>query len=148
MNRFLVPLMALPLLAAPPAGYVRWSASQLKGVEQKLGGQKTGIEHLKDFGTHSTLVVHREATGDAEQHQTMVDIMLVEDGSGTLVVGGEMEKGRTTGPGEIRGPSIKGGFEQKIAVGDVIHIPADTPHQVKLSSGQKITYFVVKCKAQ
>ena len=148
MKKVFLPLLALPLLAAGPAGYVYWSSSHLKGVEKKLDGQKTGIERLENFGTYSTMVVHREATGEAELHRHTVDVMVVENGSGTLVVGGEMVNGKTTAAGEMRGPSIRGGIQQKLASGDVVNVPANTPHQVQLEPGKQITYFIVKVEAK
>jgi len=68
----------------------------------------------------------------------------VESGGGTLVYGGKLVDGKTTQPNEIRGPSISGGMEMKIAAGDVVTIPAKLPHQVKLDAGKEMTYFVVK----
>jgi hypothetical protein len=60
------------------------------------------------------------------------------------VVGGEVEDGKTTAPGEIRGPSIKGGARHALSPGDIVHIPARTPHQVLVPSGGRFTYFVIK----
>ena len=70
--------------------------------------------------------------------------MVVESGEGTLVYGGAMVDGKTTAPNEIRGASISGGMEKKLAPGDVATVPAKLPHQVKLDPGKQITYFVVK----
>lgn len=148
MKKLLIPLLALPLLAAAPAGFVYWSSSHLSEMAQKLNGQKTGLEKLDNFGTHSAMLVHREGSGEAELHQKQVDVMVVQKGSATLVVGGEMVNGRSTGPGEIRGPSIRGGIQQKIAPGDIVHVPANTPHQVQLAPGHQITYFIIKIDAK
>ena len=51
---------------------------------------------------------------------------------------------RTTAPGEVRGPSVKGGTAQELKAGDVVHIPANTPHQMLVAAGDTVTYFVVK----
>ena len=61
-----------------------------------------------------------------------------------MVYGGTVVEGKTTAPGEIRGSGITGGTEIKMVAGDVIHIPAKIPHQMKLAPGAKVTYFVVK----
>ncbi|HLJ18377.1 MAG TPA: hypothetical protein VKV15_28055 [Bryobacteraceae bacterium] len=148
MKKTLALLLALPLVAAAPAGFVYWSAAGLKSIEQGLAGKKTGIQQLENFGNHSTMMVHREVSGEVELHQKMVDVMMIENGSATLAVGGEVVNGRTTAPGEIRGASINGGIKQKVAVGDIIHIPANTPHQVLLDPGKQISYFVVKVAAK
>ena len=51
---------------------------------------------------------------------------------------------KSTGPGEIKGPSIKGGTRKNVAPGDVVHIPAKMPHQFFLEPGHEITYLAVK----
>ena len=60
--------------------------------------------------------------------------------------GGEMVGGRTTQPHEIRGPSIKGGKEQKLGAGDVVHIAAGVPHQTLVAAGKQFTYFLIKVR--
>ena len=39
---------------------------------------------------------------------------------------------------------MKGGARQDVRPGDVVHIPAGTPHQMLLKDGETVTYFVVK----
>jgi mannose-6-phosphate isomerase-like protein (cupin superfamily) len=90
------------------------------------------------------MVAHREGDGEAEVHETQVDLFVVQSGEATLVVGGEMVGGKTTAPNEIRAPSIKGGFNHALAAGDVVHIPAKIPHQLLVPAGKEFTYFVVK----
>ena len=51
---------------------------------------------------------------------------------------------KTTAPGEMRGPSIRGGTEAKLSAGDVLHIPAKVAHQMILAPGAQVTYFVTK----
>jgi mannose-6-phosphate isomerase-like protein (cupin superfamily) len=52
--------------------------------------------------------------------------------------------GKTTAPNEIRGASISGGTEIKLSAGDIVTIPAKTPHQMKVDPGKQVTYFVAK----
>jgi hypothetical protein len=59
-------------------------------------------------------------------------------------VGGKVVDGKTTGPGEIRGPGIDGGSKHAVAAGDIVHIPAKIPHQLTLDAGKQVTYFVLK----
>jgi len=92
------------------------------------------------------MVAHREGSGEAELHEEFNDISVVQSGSGTLVVGGTIVNGRTTAPGEIRGPSIQGGEKRKLGPGDIVHVPPRTPHQVLLDPGQKLTYVVIKIR--
>jgi mannose-6-phosphate isomerase-like protein (cupin superfamily) len=89
---------------------------------------------------------------DAEQHQGVSDIYLVVGGSGTMVVGGEIEKreyrpangpGTFLLPGEFAGQPIVGGRTYKMTTGDVLNIPPDTPHQAQPGPGG-MTYFLIK----
>jgi hypothetical protein len=61
-----------------------------------------------------------------------------------MVYGGTIVDGKTTEPGEMRGPSIRGGTEVARGAGDVLQIPAKIPHQMKLEPGTQVTYFVTK----
>jgi quercetin dioxygenase-like cupin family protein len=54
----------------------------------------------------------------------------------------------TTKAGEIRGSSIAGGERHNLGVGDIVHIPAGTPHQLLVENGKPFTYFVIKVSAQ
>ena len=140
--------MAGVVMAAEPAGYVRWPGADLKALSKKLGpkmnAQKLATQQLAKFGNHSLMAVHREADGEAEVHETQVDIFIVQGGEAGLVIGGQVAGGKTTAPGEIRGPSIKGGQNTRLGPGDVVHIPAKTAHQVLVEPGKQFTYLIVK----
>ncbi|MBI4875019.1 MAG: hypothetical protein HY822_10350 [Acidobacteria bacterium] len=152
MKRIAMTLLAcgaLPLGAAEPAGFVSWPAAEMRAYGKKLAPkmneQKVATEQLGKFGRHSAMVAYREASGEAEVHETVADIFVVSAGEATLVVGGKVVGGKSTGPGEIRGTSIEGGVKKKLLPGDVAHIPANTPHQVVLAPGAKpFTYMIVK----
>jgi mannose-6-phosphate isomerase-like protein (cupin superfamily) len=91
-------------------------------------------------------LVHREADGSPELHETQVDVMFVQSGSATLVVGGTLLNAETVAPHEKRNGTIQGGTRQKLSTGDVVRVPARTPHQLLLDGAHEITYFVVKIK--
>jgi len=119
--------------AADPAGFVYWP----KGVP-------AGDPKSAKFDNHALSVSHRDKDGVAELHEKQTDIVVVQSGGATLVVGGELVDRKESGPGEIRGTSIRDGVSHKLAAGDVFHIPAGMPHQFFVPAGQQITYFVVK----
>ena len=149
MNIRLIALgLALPLIGAEPAGYQYWSAAQLLGAERalapKMTAQKVASERAGTFGNHYALLLHREGSGQAELHEHQADVMMIQSGSATLVIGGTIAKSRATGRGELRGPSIDGGTKQKIAAGDIIHVPSKTAHQILLDQGQQLNYFTLK----
>ena len=83
------------------------------------------------------------APGESEIHEHDTDIFYVTEGHATFVTGGEIEGGKTTAAGEIRGKSIVGGVERKLQKGDVIVIPAGVPHWFKEVSNPFL-YLIVK----
>ena len=140
---------AVLLIAAEPAGFKHWTAAELKGFDQKLSnGKNVNTQRLADFDKHYTMVAHREGNGEAEWHEHEADFLIAQSGTATLIVGGEMPGSKTTAPGEMRGPSIQGGVRQTLSAGDIVHIPARTPHQMLLDPGARFTYFVIKVQGQ
>jgi mannose-6-phosphate isomerase-like protein (cupin superfamily) len=86
-------------------------------------------------------------------HFKVSEIYHVIDGAATLVTGGTMVNAKARpadalsvrledGPG-ASGTSIQGGVSQKIKAGDVVVIPAGTPHWFSEIEGS-ITYLVVR----
>ena len=51
---------------------------------------------------------------------------------------------KTIKPHEVRGTSIEGGETKQLVPGDVVHIPAKVPHQLKIANGKTFTYLVIK----
>ena len=125
-----------------------WKAVELKSLGPSLAPKVDALhvasQALADFGNYNALVVHREASGEAEWHENAADLMVVQSGEGALTLGGTIEGGYSMAPGEIRGASIDGGESYPVAPGDIINIPAKTPHRMMLAPGGNITYFLVK----
>jgi mannose-6-phosphate isomerase-like protein (cupin superfamily) len=137
---------AFALPAGDPAGFHSWTAAELKGFSKslapKINAQKSASQQLAAVGNYSFMVGHREGTGEAEYHENQADIFVVQTGDATLVYGGSLVDGKSTGQHEMRAPSISGGMEKKLSAGDVVTIPAKMPHQLKVD--REFTYFVVK----
>lgn len=88
---------------------------------------------------------HRDKPGSVEIHEQDADIIYVLAGSATLVTGGQIVGAHTSASGEIRGTEIKGGETRLLSPGDVIIIPAGTPHWFKDVPGP-LNYYVVKAR--
>jgi mannose-6-phosphate isomerase-like protein (cupin superfamily) len=141
-------LAVLPLRAGDPQGFACWTSETLKGFEQKLApkidSKMVANEQLGNYGKHSLMVIHREGSGEAEIHKSVVDIFVIQSGRATLLVGGTVIGAKDTGPGEIRGTAIDGAEKRQLAAGDIVHIPAGMPHQVTVEKNQQLTYVIVK----
>jgi mannose-6-phosphate isomerase-like protein (cupin superfamily) len=99
---------------------------------------------LQKYPHHYTMLAFRTKDGGGEFHQHFADLFYILDGHASLLTGGELVSPSTTAPGEIRSASVKGGTRQELHAGDVVHIPAATPHQMLVAPGETVTYFVVK----
>jgi mannose-6-phosphate isomerase-like protein (cupin superfamily) len=139
---------ATSLLAADPEGFGLWTGALVRNSNQELSAkiddQKFAWQSLGTYGNHLIGISHREGDGSAELHETQTDIMIVDNGEATLVVGGTIVAPKTIKPHEVRGSSIEGGEIKHIGPGDIVHIPANVPHQLKIKSGSKFTYTVIK----
>jgi mannose-6-phosphate isomerase-like protein (cupin superfamily) len=119
-------------------------AAKGKALGQKLDAQKVASEVIATEGNRKFMVAHREGSGVAEWHEKEADVMFISAGNVTMIYGGTIVDGKTTAPGEMRGPSIRSGTEVTLGPGDVLHIPAKVPHQMRLDAGKQVTYFVTK----
>ena len=91
----------------------------------------------------TTSGAHRDKAGQVEVHEKETDIIYITDGEATFVTGGTMVGGKMTKAGQWLGTDIQGGESRHLSKGDVIVIPAGTPHWFKeVPSG--VNYFLVK----
>ena len=90
------------------------------------------------------MLAFRQHNGGGELHQNFADIFFILDGHASVLTGGSLVDQKSSAPGEIRGKSVEGGSRQELKAGDVVHIPAGVPHQMLVSEGDSVTYFVVK----
>jgi mannose-6-phosphate isomerase-like protein (cupin superfamily) len=139
---------ATSLRAADPQGFGLWKGAAVnnyaKELEGKIDDQKFSWQGLGTYDNHLIGISHREGDGSAELHETQTDIMIVHSGNAKLIVGGTMVAPKTVKPHEVRGTSIEGGEEKQLGPGDIIHIPANIPHQLKIAAGTKFNYLVIK----
>jgi mannose-6-phosphate isomerase-like protein (cupin superfamily) len=143
MKTFLMLVPVFMAIAAAPAGYDHWTAEQFKTHKTMKNGLAS--ETLGHWGNHLLLKTHREgSSGQAELHEKQADLIVVQSGQAIIVIGGKIVDGKTTATNEIRGTSIEGGERQALKAGDIVHVPAKTPHQVLLDAGQTLDYVVLK----
>ena len=90
-------------------------------------------------------MLYRDADGLPEQHDNFVDVVIVQSGEGTLLLGGKMIDPKA---GEYLGTGIEGGERHALAPGDLVHIPAKIPHNFLVAKGKHLTYVLVKVPAR
>jgi len=144
-----VVLLVPRMRAAGLEGFAMWRAAELQqreaALSKKVGEDHSARETLAAYKTHRFRLLYRDHDGRPEQHDKIVDVVIVQSGSGTLLLGGKMRdsKGNSTS-GEYLGSGIDGGERHPIGAGDIIHIPAGIPHSFLVPEGGHITYVLVK----
>ena len=100
-------------------------------------------EPLVENGLYKVHASRRETPGMAEVHARDTDIIYVLEGSATIVTGGQVVDGKATATDEIRGRSITGGTERRLAKGDLFIVPNGVPHWFTEVQAPFL-YYVVK----
>jgi mannose-6-phosphate isomerase-like protein (cupin superfamily) len=101
---------------------------------------------LLDHARYKIDAGRREAPGEVEYHEHVVDVMHVVRGNATVLTGGSMVDPREVAPGELRAASVEGAEPHQLAEGDVLAIPNGVAHQFTDVS-DPFLYFVVKVAA-
>lgn len=105
-------------------------------------------ETLADYGDHRFRLLYRDADGFPEEHDRIVDVVMVHSGEGALMMGGTMSgKKGSAATGEYLGSALTGGQLYPLAAGDIVHIPAGIPHSFRIPAGKHITYVLLKFSA-
>jgi len=141
-------LLSAPVSAADPPGFALWRAGDLTAhaaaLSTHVADDHSSRETLADYGGHRFRLLYRDADGNPEQHDAIIDIVLVQSGEGALQLGGTMVGRRATAAGEFVGTRLDGGDQHPLGPGDVVHIPAGVPHSFLVTKGKHITYVLLK----
>lgn len=85
----------------------------------------------------------RVKAGQVEVHDKETDIFYIVDGEAEFVTGGTIIGAKSSRNGQLLGTSIEGGEAHHLGKGDVMIIPAGTPHWFK-EVPRSINYYMVK----
>jgi mannose-6-phosphate isomerase-like protein (cupin superfamily) len=123
---------AEPPPAAPgPGAPAAYLSSQQLSQAMKASIAKGSVPALAQIASTDQYFineVHRTVVTGAAVHPGWTEVHIILAGSGTFVTGGQI---KTSGNMKI----VEGGVSQRVAKGDVIVVPADTPHWYKQIDG-------------
>ena len=115
---------------APTDKTASWTMAEMKAVNQEMAGTKETTHRF--FGEKGYNMEVRRLVGPQPilQHGKKSDFMVIQDGEGTFMSGGELVNGKPGGEdqGDMRGESIRGGVSKVLRPGDVMYVPAGVPH--------------------
>ena len=93
---------------------------------------------------HGLIVLaQRRSAGEVEVHEKTNHVFIIVEGEATFVTAGTLVGSRETAPDQRRASSVQGGQTYHLTKGDVITIPAKTPHWFKEVPTQTIAYYAV-----
>jgi mannose-6-phosphate isomerase-like protein (cupin superfamily) len=118
----------------------------MEGLKAKAAASGSASDTLAKYNNHHTMLAYRTKDGPAEVHNQYADMFYIVRGEATLLTEGALEGPHEDSPGEIRGSAVTGGKTTVLKEGDVVHIPAGTPHQLLITQGHEFLYFVIKVK--
>ena len=93
------------------------------------------------------VLANRREAGPIEYHEHTNHIFIIVDGEGTFIAGGALVGAKETKPGQMTGTSIEGGQTFHLTKGDVITIPAKTPHWWKEISTKTVGYYAINIES-
>jgi mannose-6-phosphate isomerase-like protein (cupin superfamily) len=100
-----------------------------------------GGQIINDHGL--IVIAQRRGAGEVEVHEKTNHVFIIVEGEATFVTGGTLVGAKDTAPGQKRAPNVQGGEVHHLTKGDVITIPAKTPHWFKDVPSKTIAYYAI-----
>jgi len=101
------------------------------GHESRLESSAETIEELPSHRWWALAVI------------AIAQLMVVLDGTGNIVTDGKLVDEKRVNANNLSGSSIAGGVTHEVVKGDMIIIPASTPHQVIPTGGAPIVIMTM-----
>jgi len=129
----MIPYPVLAQEAAHPTKLFASSADVQALVAKARAEHKSGntVEMVVNDEGYPFQLEYRTDTTPPSIHPTHAELIEVIEGSCTLITGGKLVGAKPVAAGAMTGSgtAIEGGSPRKIAKGDYILVPANTPHQ-------------------
>ena len=94
------------------------------------------------------VIAQRVVGRGSEMHDSINHVFIIMDGEAEFITGGKMVNPKVTDPGQTRATGVEGGESHHLTKGEVITIPAKTPHQWKdTSKTGSVGYFAVNLES-
>jgi mannose-6-phosphate isomerase-like protein (cupin superfamily) len=140
--------LLLALFAAFTAGVLVTAAAGVPMRVHYIPQEKVAATMVKggQIISDNGLIVlaNRAMARGSEMHAKTNHVFIIVDGEGTFVTGGTLTNAKEIAAGQTRGDSIEGGNTHHLRKGDVITVPANTPHWWKDTSATgSVGYYAV-----
>ena len=106
------------------------TAMMAKAKSERKPDQPNFIQPIVQLAPYNANLEYRVAgvKAPASVHEREAEMFYVVEGSGTLITGGKLKEEKRTNPENLAGTGIDGGQRRRVAKGDFIMVPENTPH--------------------
>lgn len=121
---------------------------EIMGLIEKAKADRKGdaplvAEPILSMAPYRAQLEYRPATSPAAVHEKDAELMVVLEGTGNIVTGGKLVDEKRNNANNLGGSSITGGNSQAVVKGDMLIVPANTPHQVIPTGGAPIVLMTM-----
>jgi mannose-6-phosphate isomerase-like protein (cupin superfamily) len=114
-----------------------------KAKADRKGDAPLVAEPILSLAPYRAQLEYRPGTSPAAVHEKDAELMVVLEGTGNIVTGGKLVDEKRNNANNLGGPSITGGTSQAVVKGDMLIVPANTPHQVIPTGGAPIVLMTL-----
>ena len=148
---FVAPVFVEQVLAqqpAPPTLQTFLNNKDIMALVDKAKADRKGdaplvAEPILLLAPYRAMLEYRPAQAPAALHEKDAELMVVLDGTGNIVTGGKIVDEKRVNAANLSGPSIADGNTQAVVKGDMLIVPANTPHQVIPTGGAPIVLMTL-----
>jgi mannose-6-phosphate isomerase-like protein (cupin superfamily) len=138
---------ALAQQAVPPARTFM-NNKEIMGLVDKAKADRKGdaplvAEPILSLAPYRAQLEYRPGISPAAVHEKDAELMVVLEGTGNIVTGGKLVDEKRNNANNLGGSSITGGNSQAVVKGDMLIVPANTPHQVIPTGGAPIVLMTL-----
>jgi len=114
-----------------------------KAKADRKGDAPLVAEPILLMAPYRAQLEYRPGTAPAALHEKDAELFVVLQGAGNIVTGGKIVDEKRVNANNLSGSSIAGGKTQSVGVGDMLIVPANTPHQVIPTGGAPIVIMTM-----
>jgi mannose-6-phosphate isomerase-like protein (cupin superfamily) len=114
-----------------------------KAKADRKGDAPLVAEPILLLAPYRAMLEYRPGISPAALHEKDAELMVVLDGTGNIVTGGKIVDEKRVNAANLSGPSIADGNTQAVVKGDMLIVPANTPHQVIPTGGAPIVLMTL-----
>ena len=139
---------ALAQQPAAPATNTFMNNKEIMGLVDKAKADRKGdaplvAEPILSLAPYRAQLEYRPGKAPAALHEKDAELMVVLEGTGDIVTGGKLADEKRVNANNLSGSGITSGNSQAVVKGDMLIVPANTPHQVIPTGGAPIVLMTL-----